>query len=379
MVLSVLNSTSSRRNMENMPPQKVLGSPMKSRKDLRRSRAHNVPGGLKHLLSDPRRRRRASTGHGLPVTLPTPPSSPARIARFHVEAARVACFRRASIPFPTPASPSSSQGSQAQATPPITLTFPRRLPDLVRKEISPEVLASLGFATDVPAQYIRDQMEHLSPSMYQTLRATRATATGCKLPTTLAISVEDDAPTVPPTHMVAVYSSAPSAPEPRRVTLYPIHQSILSTYCANLPVLATSTPQARGSGVPFEVPVVPLALPHPESFPMLSQFLYLKDAQVLLEHFLCASPSAGLPEDLDQPEVYHGFVDEYSGILARNYTAQRLAGQALAVHGFWRNAAALGISDGDLQAFFDMAWEVLMKSLLLSKTCPTPPVIVDSA
>jgi hypothetical protein len=145
--------------------------------------------------------------------------------------------------------------------------------------------------------------------------------------------------------------------------MYPIHQSILSLYCANLPVLAASTPLPTTPEAPFEVPVVPLALPNPDSFPLLTQFLYLKDVHPMFEAFLCLTPAKGIFGDLDQPARYDAFVAEQSLVLAQNYTMQRLASQAVKVHGLWRNACALGISDGDLQAFFDLAWEILMKAL----------------
>ena len=158
--------------------------------------------------------------------------------------------------------------------------------------------------------------------------------------------------------------------------MYPIHQSILSLYCANLPVLAASVPSLTNSESSYEVPVVPLALPNPESFPFLTQFLYLKDTQTLFEAFLSLMPSKGIPSDLDQPTRYDAFVAEYSTVLAQNYTMQRLASQAAKVHGLWRNAYALGISDIDLQAFFDLAWEILMKALTLSSN--SSPVVVST-
>ena len=65
--------------------------------------------------------------------------------------------------------------------------------------------------------------------------------------------------------------------------MYTIHQSILSLYCANLPMLAASTPSPTNSKYPFEVSIVPLALPNPDSFPFLTQFLYFKDAHALFE------------------------------------------------------------------------------------------------
>jgi hypothetical protein len=207
--------------------------------------------------------------------------------------------------------------------------------------------------------------------MYQALRSTNATASGATLPKTLLISVNDTSAMLP-THMAAVYSSAPSAPEPRRVTMYPVHQSILSLYCANLPVLPPSTPCPDTPNSTFQVPVVPLALPHPESFPLLTQFLYLKDKQPLFQTFLCLTPTNEPREDLDQ------MVTEYSTILAQNYTTQRLASQAAKLHGFWRNACALGIFDVDLQAFFDFAWAILMGALILSSNRAPATAVVSA-
>ena len=213
--------------------------------------------------------------------------------------------------------------------------------------------------------------------MYQALRSTKAAVSGSTLPKSLAINVHGQtSTTMPPTHMAAIYSSAPSGPEPSRVMMYPIHQSILSLYCANLPVLAASTPLPTAPEASFEVPVVPLALPNPDSFPVLTQFLYLKNMRPLFEAFLCLTPARGIPTDLDQPARYDAFVTEYSTTLAQNYTMQRLASQAVRVHGLWRNACALGISDIDLQAFFDLAWEILMKALAHSSNIL--PVVVSS-
>jgi hypothetical protein len=213
--------------------------------------------------------------------------------------------------------------------------------------------------------------------MYQALRSTKATVSGSTLPKTLAINLDGQtSASMPPTHMAAIYSSAPSGPEPRRVMMYPIHQSILSLYCANLPVLEASALPPTNSESSFEVPVVPLALPNPESFPFLTQFLYLKDAHTLFEAFFSLTPSKGIPSDLDQPARYDEFVAEYSTNLAQNYTMQRLANQAAKVHSLWRNACALGISDVDLQAFFDLAWEILMKALTLSSN--SSPVVVST-
>ena len=122
--------------------------------------------------------------------------------------------------------------------------------------------------------------------MYQALRSTKATFSGSTLPKTLPINVNDRAPTIAHTHMAAVYSSSPSGSKPRRVMMYLAHQSILSLYCDNLPVLLTSVSPPTTLEAPHEVPVVPIALPNPESFPFLTQSLYFKNVRQLFEAFL---------------------------------------------------------------------------------------------
>ncbi|KAH8984917.1 hypothetical protein EDB92DRAFT_1818855 [Lactarius akahatsu] len=336
MVLSILNTDPSRRDTENLPPHKLLASPQKPKTPNGRSRAHNIPGGIKHLLSDPKRRRRVSARSS---ALLFPSRTPSRSIR-----------PRGKLEPPRFNPPSRS----------VSL-FRDALPDLPHKQISAEVISSLGFTSQVPTQYIRDQMDRLSLSMYQALRSTNATASGATLPKTLLISVNDASSAMLPTHMAAVYSSAPSAPEPRRVMMYPVHQSILSLYCANLPVLPSSTPRPTTPISPFQVPVVPLALPHPESFPVLTQFLYLKGHAVTLPDLSLFNPSQRTARS-PRPDA--------------NYTAQRLASQAVKVHGLWRNACVLGIFDIALQTFFDLAWEVLMKALILSSNrAPTTAVV----
>jgi hypothetical protein len=252
------------------------------------------------------------------------------------------------------------------------------------------------------------------------------------LPKTLAIDINGQVSTMPPTHMVAIYSSGPSGPKPRHVIMYPIHQSLLplycadlpilqtsmplptapeapykisvvpialpnpesfpfltqflylknihpqfdaslslilasgipddlSLYCANLPVLLTSTPLPTAPEAPYEIPVMPIALPNPESFPFLTQFLYLKNVHPLFDMFLSLILASSIPDNLDQPsrsELYDA-------------TSCQPGSEG---HGIWHNACALGISDIDLQSFFDLAWEVLAavgySSLVRTRPCP---------
>ena len=103
-------------------------------------------------------------------------------------------------------------------------------------------------------------------SMYQALPSTKAVLSGSTLPKTLAININNHGSTTAPTHMAAVYSSGPSGPELQCVMMYPVHQAILSLYCANLPMLPTPVSPLTTPEAPHEAPVVPITLLNPESF-----------------------------------------------------------------------------------------------------------------
>jgi hypothetical protein len=154
MVLSILNTDPSRRDTENLSPHKLLASPPKPKIPNGRARAHNIPGGIKYLLSDPKRRRRVSA-RSAALLFPRSTSRPTR--------SRGKCVDAPKIHHTPPPTTTPTRDTQIQSSVPISVTFPSRLPDLPHKQISAEVLASLGFTPQVPTQYIRDQMDQLSP------------------------------------------------------------------------------------------------------------------------------------------------------------------------------------------------------------------------
>jgi len=156
MVLSVLNADPSLRIKEKgLSQENILASPHKPN---RRSRAHNIPGGIKHLLSDPKRRRRVSTRSASQISHRAHPR-PARLRRDSPSSTTQQTVSASSAC----ASETLCRRSRSRTPIPISVTFPQRLPDLPRKQISSEVLASLGFTPEVPPQYIRDRMESLGP------------------------------------------------------------------------------------------------------------------------------------------------------------------------------------------------------------------------
>ena len=134
----------------------------------RRSRAHNIPGGTKHLLSDSECRHRISvrsvTQPPSSTSLPFSHQSHPHFVRLRHKAANPAATQltfTSSVPASESQCPHSQ--SQPQSPSPINVTFSQRLPGLPRKQIGSEVLVSIGFRPEVPSQYIRDQIECLGP------------------------------------------------------------------------------------------------------------------------------------------------------------------------------------------------------------------------
>ena len=172
MVLAVVNSAPSLCLPESFSAEKFFV--VAPQKPSRRSRAHNIPGGIKHLLSDPKRRRRISVRS---TTLPFSSAAQPFSHRSHHRLTRLQHHKAANpVAQKTPSAsptPASETQPQSHASVPIDVTFPRRLPDLPRKQISPEVLASLGYTPEVPSQYIRDQMERLGPTYVFNVFTTR--------------------------------------------------------------------------------------------------------------------------------------------------------------------------------------------------------------
>jgi hypothetical protein len=146
MVLSIPNSDPLAATQKTCP-HKSLASPQKPKTPNWRSRAHNIPGGIKHLLSDPKRCRRVSARS---AALLFPPHLPSRSTRSQAKCANTPKTRHTVTSIP------QTRGTQIRPSVPISVTFPRRLPDLPCKQISAEVLSSLGFTPQVPTQYIRD-------------------------------------------------------------------------------------------------------------------------------------------------------------------------------------------------------------------------------
>ena len=135
----------------------------------------------------------------------------------------------------------------------------------------------------------------------------------------------DMTPPIAPSHILAVYSRSAVTQD---AVLYPIHDLIFAANCTRFPVSihlgATRTTSPK-------LPIIPVTLCSPSSFPVLLEYLYTKDHKRLLGNLLCPSPGEGL-------ESWSSFIQ-----------------------GFWENAVVLGVVDAKLYEVIDDAWEICMR------------------
>ena len=76
-------------------------------------------------------------------------------------------------------------------------------------------------------------------------------------------------------HLFAVYAM-PSALHKQRLALHPSHMLILTTNCTNLPALCYSKPVPSSfPGSVVTLPIIPLCIPSPDTFPILLNYLYM--------------------------------------------------------------------------------------------------------
>ncbi|KAN0094560.1 hypothetical protein V8E55_002847 [Tylopilus felleus] len=262
--------------------------------------------------------------------------------------------------------PSSPEVDVPDPVSTIPVSLPRYLSRPSFRDTAKEAITSVApELAETHLSYIREGLQCLGPDMLKVLAGVKAEPSSNVLPTELDIVVNDLTSDMP-THMLAVYSRHVPAEAKRRVTLFPIHNIILATHCANLPLLPASNiarPDAPGSTV--SLPVVPLCIPAPGVFPQLSTFLYTKRVDHLLTSLMpCPVPHPLYRNDPASDKVL-ALLQQFSSKLAATHSTQTLLTHAMAVNGLWRNACALGIDDEKLWCALDVAWEVLITALAI--------------
>lgn len=166
------------------------------------------------------------------------------------------------------------------------------------------------------------------------------------------------------------------------------------------------TNRKENGEVVLTLPVVPLSIPSPTAFPLLSAYLYTQDSDNLLRALLgvplsptsspthssvpsiLLSPADSLPTPAPSPQLLPrsdlapvpssdspaGLAAEFSARVSQ--TSRALAavhigdGDALLkkvgfVMGLWRNAYALGVYDSGLWSTLDAAWAVLLGAMAI--------------
>lgn len=231
--------------------------------------------------------------------------------------------------------------------------------------------------------------------MLRTIASVSAQVDSSALPKELAVVVNDLTATDYPTHMLAVYAPVPkkseNAPLPKtEVKLYPVHALFMASHCAKLGAFPPS-PTSDQTFTPVEstprtvtLPVRPMCLPSPETFPVLLQYLYLRRQEVLFDAFLPTEPPSSFVDNCSSDDQVISLAKDFG----TKFNASTLLKHAKVIQGIWSNVCALGVFDEGLWAAIDSCYEVLLNALAIgtgnpravyiSKT-PTPMASSSSA
>lgn len=171
-----------------------------------------------------------------------------------------------------------------------------------------------------------------------------------------------------PTHALAVSSS--KNPEAQAL-IVPVHALVIASHCARFPEIRT--PASRLKGHNLQLPVIPLSLPSPEAFTVLTQYMYSHRLDKVLKA-LFPMPS-GFMSNLSRRDVRdilesRSTLQELSTYLCEHdqYSLQRLTAHAMHVRDVWQNMVALGLHVPELWDTIDLAWEVILGALSLAAT-----------
>jgi len=271
------------------------------------------------------------------------------------------------------------------ATTTVPIMLPRELGRPEYCEISEEAINAAGpglGAADIT--YVRESLERFGPSMLKVLGSVKSNPVKDALPKELGIVVHDLSSALP-SHMLAVYGPSPKkgSTERRRVTLYPAHSLIFAVYCSKLPpfppadVSVTSQPSVPAV---LSVPVRPLCLPSPQTYPRLSSYLYTKRTDLLLHSLMPCQPPTTLAQRQEQdPSSQSSQLVEFAASLAGTYTTQALLQYTMLVHGLWQNVCALGIFDDGLWETIDFAWQILLTAIAIGTGNPQAMIAAPAA
>ncbi|TFK31714.1 hypothetical protein BDQ12DRAFT_671646 [Crucibulum laeve] len=259
------------------------------------------------------------------------------------------------------AEPERNTSSSSSNDKNVQLLLPRTLERPDYCEVKQEALVAVDpLFVDVNPSYLREQIREFGPTLLAALGTVKPSPVKDSLPKDLSLLIEDLATS--PTHMLAVHGGAAprsGAPKRRKVTLYPAHSIVFAAHCSKLPAFpptTSPTPENEESyPMQISVPVRPLCLPSPETYPQLASFLYTKQTIPLLNSLL----PCPIPTNLDE----EGQQQVYAKRLGMTYTVPVLLHNIAMVLGLWKNVCALGVFDHLLWDTMDQAWEILLNAL----------------
>ncbi|KAG2336688.1 hypothetical protein BDR05DRAFT_1005667 [Suillus weaverae] len=207
-----------------------------------------------------------------------------------------------------------------------SISLPRRL---ARSEITEIPVSTLQAVAPelvhTHIDYIHEGLECLGPDMLRVLAGIKAEPVSNVLLKELSIIVNNVSSDMP-THMFVVFSSRQPAPACHCVTLFPAHNFVFATHCANLPVL------------PMQMPAIadhPSVHPCPQVFPQLSTFLYTK----CIDDFIGSLMPLPTPPQLycDDPTTVMPLLTQFAQKITDTYTVKALLQHIAKVHGMWCN------------------------------------------
>ncbi|KAK0194565.1 hypothetical protein F5146DRAFT_998930 [Armillaria mellea] len=189
------------------------------------------------------------------------------------------------------------------------------------------------------------------------LIAPRPPAKDALIPATFPVSLPAHAPAEGPSYFLGVF-----AEKSTKVMLHPAHHEVLAVHCPGLPKAIQASPAGA------EIPIHPLCLPDPQSYALLSQYMYTHRQDLLLASLLppgslLSNPfptTAHLSDSPKTADEMHAPLLALAESLAKDFTQHKLLGGVSTVHGLWKNTMALGVDDDGLWEVLDAAWGVYL-------------------
>ncbi|KAJ4475703.1 hypothetical protein J3R30DRAFT_583446 [Lentinula aciculospora] len=240
-----------------------------------------------------------------------------------------------------------------------------------------------------PASFVRDELESSGPRSLQTLCSVVTQVDNSVLPKELAVVVNDLTASDYPTHMLAVYAPVSKRPEnapaswvpPKTdVKMYPVHSLFMAAHCAKLgpfppsPITSVESFPATDELRTVILPVRPLCLPSPSTFPSLLHYFYLRRSEVLFKAFFpCEFSTDFVEKCMSEEEIM-----KLATHIGKTFNPNVILKHAKVIHGVWQNACALGSFDDELWMAIDSAYEVIINALAIGTGNPRAVYVAKS-